>query len=56
MAEGLRTEHGDGLSVPSAIVCISAKEGTGVELVREALEPLLASLTGDTDLNRRVSW
>lgn len=56
MAENLRAEHGDNLSVPSTIVCISAKEGTGVEQVREALEPLLASLTGDTDLNRRLSW
>ena len=49
MAEGLRVEHGNGLSVPSAIVCISAKEGTGVKLVREALEPLLSSLAGNSD-------
>ena len=56
MAVGLRAEHGDDLSVPTTIVCISAKEGTGVDLVRQALEPLLAALTGDTDLNKRLNW
>ena len=54
MAEKLRDEHDEGLSIPSAIVSISAKERTGVQQVSEALEPLLAELKGN--LHGKTGW
>ena len=46
IAARLRDEHGDGITSPVAIVCISAKEGTGVQGISAALEPLLADCGG----------
>ena len=46
IAEKLRDEHGDGITSPAAVVCISAKEGTGVQGISAALEPLLADYSG----------
>ena len=43
IAARLRDEHGDGISLPAVVVCISAKEGTGVDGISAALEPLLAN-------------
>ena len=41
MAAKLQAEHGDNVSLPAAVVCVSAKEGMGVKGVSAALEALL---------------
>ncbi len=41
VAAKLQAEHGDSVSLPAAVVCVSAKEGMGVQGVSAALEPLL---------------
>ena len=41
MAAKLQAEHGDTVSLPAAVVSVSAKEGTDVQDVSAALEPLL---------------
>ena len=53
VAAKLQAEHGDTSSLPAAVVCISAKEGMGVQNVSAALEPLL---NGDREDHDNASY